>query len=40
MSQRVIVSLALLVVLGFVGCAATTTASPNRPSQSREEPAG
>ncbi|MFZ4603705.1 MAG: hypothetical protein ACOYM8_14775 [Caulobacterales bacterium] len=40
MSQRAIVSVALLVVLGFVGCAATTTATANRPSQSREAPAG
>jgi len=28
MSQRAIVSVALFVVVGFVGCAATTTASP------------
>jgi outer membrane lipoprotein SlyB len=28
MSQRVIVTVSLLIVLCFVGCAATTTASP------------
>jgi hypothetical protein len=40
MSPRAIVSVALIVVLGFVGCAATTTATANGPPQSHEAPAG